>query len=366
MYISGNTNITEHFTSQNIKQTYYNLYFKMSVSSIKRAPEEKYKKLPDKIVKFVSKVKYLLSRDTDIDLSIVSKLEISPEQNEQWYIRTNTFYTKNNNLYHGKIFRNYANNNIILSIKMLGLCIIFDYSGKIFLEYYDKIMWPDKETINITVLSYYSIVEHISQAYKTQNNLSRQTPSVWTRQDHTSRPSVLSYHDREPLQDSVGNCLRTGVDPCDTCSSPPKRVKMSSCIDNIDKTDIQQSILRNKLLESSLISKQHTQDARSIIETQPRPPPSLCDSSIATLYEITPDVNVMHLDKLPTLPTLPNLPKLPKDNQHNIWFTLMNCVLKKHISITNTMSQQQHMDFTQHMTSIFNTVFTEHKSNSTS
>ena len=131
MYISGNTNITEHFTSQNIKQTYYNLYFKMSVSSIKRAPEEKYKKLPDKIVKFVSKVKYLLSRDTDIDLSIVSKLEISPEQNEQWYIRTNTFYTKNNNLYHGKIFRNYANNNIILSIKMLGLCIIFDYSGKI-------------------------------------------------------------------------------------------------------------------------------------------------------------------------------------------------------------------------------------------
>ena len=387
MYISGNTNITEHFILQNKEKTYYNLYFKMSVSSIKREPEKKNNKLPVKIVEFVSEVKYLLSRDTHIDLSIASKLEISPEQNEQWYIRTSTFYNKNKNLYHGLIYIN--NDIIILNIKMLGLRIIFEYSGKIFLQYYDKIMWPVKETINITDLSYYSIVEHISQAYKTQDNLSRQTPSVWTRQD------------------SVENCLRTGVEPRDTCPPPPKRVKMSSSIDDIDKTNIQQSILRNKLLESSLISKQHTQDARSIIETRPRPPPSLCDSIIATLHEITPEVNVMRLDKLSNLPKLPNLQlqysaklpdsvrkdvslisNIPTDNKHNstmkkintdniisieentknknnMFLKLFNLVLNQHMSITNTMSIQQHMAFTQHMTSIFNTVFTESISEST-
>ncbi len=132
MYISGNTNITEHFNSQNIKKTYYNLYFKMSVSSIKRKPEpeEKNKKLPTVlpvgIRKYVSEIIYLLSRDTPIELSIVSQLEISPEQNAKWYIRDSTFDNKNKNLYYGIIYTH--NNNIILNIKMLGLHIVFEYS----------------------------------------------------------------------------------------------------------------------------------------------------------------------------------------------------------------------------------------------
>ena len=385
MYISGNTNITENFNSQNIKKTYYNLYFKMSVSSIKRErepePEEQNKKLPTvlpvSIQKFVSEVIYLLSRDTPIALSIASQLEISPEQNAKWYIRDNTFDNKNKNLYHGIIYT--YNNDIILNIKMLGLRIVFKYSGEILLQYYDNIMWPFKETINITDLSYISIVEYISQAYKTHNSLSRQLPSVWTRQDHTTRPSVLS--DREQLQDSVVNCLRTGVEPRDTRPHLPlsKRVKMysSSSIDDIDKTDTQQFILRNRLLESSLISKQHKQDARSIIETQPRPPPSLCDSNIANLHEITPDVNVMHLDKLHTDNKHNSTMKKihpdniiaieeTKKNKNNMFLKLFNLVLNQHMSTTNTMSIQQHMAFTQHMTSIFNIVFTESISESTS